>query len=67
MYFLYFDPGLGAMLAQVIVAAVAGFILFSKNLIYKIKGFFGIVKNNNDSLFDDIDTNEDKGNLDSDK
>ena len=31
MHFLYFDPGLGAMIIQAIVAAVAGVILFSKN------------------------------------
>ncbi|GAA3639238.1 hypothetical protein [Flavivirga jejuensis] len=52
MYFLYFDPGLGAMIVQAIVAAIAGFLLFSKNLIYKAKMFFGLVKE--DDLFDDI-------------
>ncbi len=44
MYFLYFDPGLGAMIIQTIIAAVAGFILFSKNLMYKIKLFLGLAK-----------------------
>lgn len=58
MYFLYFDPGLGAMIIQAIVAAVAGVILFSKNLLYKIKLFFGLVKENSNSLFDDIDVPE---------
>jgi len=53
MYFLYFDPGLGAMVIQAIVAAVAGVILFSKNLLYKIKIFFNLIKEKED-LFDDI-------------
>jgi hypothetical protein len=53
MHFLYFDPGLGAMVIQAIVAAVAGVILFSKNLLYKIKIFFNLVKDDDD-LFDDI-------------
>lgn len=56
MRFLYFDPGLGAMVIQAIIAAVAGVILFSKNLIYKIKLFFGIEKEEN--LFDDIDVKD---------
>lgn len=61
MFFLYFDPGLGAMIVQAIVAAVAGFILFSKNLMHKVKLFFGLVKNNNDDeLFDDIDVKDSK-------
>lgn len=54
MYFLYFDPGLGAMIIQAIVAAVAGVLLFSKNLMYKIKLFFGATKSQEDELFDDI-------------
>ena len=53
MYLLYFDPGLGAMVIQGIIAAVAGVILFSKNLLYKIKLFFSLVKKDDD-LFDDI-------------
>ncbi len=53
MHFLYFDPGLGAMVIQAIVATVAGVILFSKNLLYKIKIFFNLVKEDDD-LFDDI-------------
>jgi hypothetical protein len=58
MYYLYFDPGLGAMIVQAIVAAIAGFLLFSKNLIYKIKLFFGLVKHHDDELFDDIDVED---------
>jgi hypothetical protein len=57
MTFLYFDPGLGAMIIQAVIAAVAGVILFSKNLMYKIKLFFGLVKEEDD-LFDDIDIKE---------
>ncbi|WP_242085679.1 hypothetical protein [Aestuariivivens sediminis] len=47
MIFLYFDPGLGAMIVQAIVAAVAGVLLFSKNVVYKIKLFLGLVKEDN--------------------
>jgi len=54
IHVLYFDPGLGAMIIQAIVAAVAGVILFSKNLMFKIKLFFGIEKKEDD-VFDDID------------
>ncbi|MEH6538122.1 MAG: hypothetical protein V7719_17105 [Psychroserpens sp.] len=54
IHFLYFDPGLGAMIIQAIIAAVAGVVLFSKNLMFKIKSFLGITKNEED-VFDDID------------
>ena len=54
MHFLYFDPGLGAMIIQAVIAAVAGFILFSKNMMYKIKLFLGLVKESDEELFDDI-------------
>lgn len=55
MNFLYFDPAIGAMIVQAIVAAVAGVLLFSKNLLYKIKLFLGIIKPDDTDLFDDID------------
>ena len=55
MHFLYFDPGLGAMIIQAIIAAVAGVVLFSKNLMYKIKLFFGLAKSTKDDVFDDIE------------
>ncbi|EDP71774.1 hypothetical protein FBALC1_04782 [Flavobacteriales bacterium ALC-1] len=55
MYFLYFDPGLGAMIIQTIIAAVAGVVLFSKNLMHKIKVFLGIAKPIQDDVFDDIE------------
>jgi len=54
MCLLYFDPGLGAMIVQAIVAAVAGVVLFSKNLVFKIKMFFGLVKHDDIDLFEDI-------------
>lgn len=71
IFFLYFDPGLGAMIAQAVVAAVAGVVLFSKNLMYKVKLFFGLVKykDDKDDVFDDInieDSNlENKNSIDS--
>ncbi len=58
MYFLYFDPGLGAMIIQAVIAAVAGVVLFSKNLMYKIKLFLGIVKEDSNDLFDDIEVDD---------
>lgn len=58
MIFLYFDPGLGAMIVQAIVAGVAGVLLFSKSLLYKAKLFFGLVKNNDDDIFDGIDVDD---------
>ncbi|SDS02871.1 hypothetical protein SAMN04515667_1246 [Formosa sp. Hel1_31_208] len=57
IHFLYFDPGLGALVLQVIAAAIAGVVLFSKNLMYKIKTFFGLVKHDDD-VFDDIDVKD---------
>lgn len=57
MYFLYFDPSVGAMIVQAIVATVAGFILFSKNLMYKIKTFFGLHKHQDD-LYEDINVDD---------
>ncbi|AVI49939.1 hypothetical protein C5O00_01655 [Pukyongia salina] len=57
MNFLYFDPGLGAMIAQAVIAAAAGVLLFSKNVMYKVKSFFGLIKDEGDS-FDSIDIDE---------
>ncbi|MBT3872121.1 MAG: hypothetical protein HOF75_05810 [Flavobacteriaceae bacterium] len=56
MNFLYFDPGLGAMIVQAIVAVAAGVLLFSKNVLYKVKSFFGLVKE--DDSYDSIDVDE---------
>ncbi len=57
MNFLYFDPGLGAMIVQAVVAAAAGVLLFSKNVMYKIKSFLGLVKEEDKN--DSIDIEED--------
>jgi len=57
MYFLYFDPGVGAMIVQAIVAAAAGILLFSKGIWYKIKSFFGLIKEEEDP-YDSIDIDD---------
>ncbi|MBO6606136.1 MAG: hypothetical protein JJ905_04775 [Psychroserpens sp.] len=57
MHFLYFDPGLGALILQAIAAAIAGVVLFSKNLMFKIKSFLGLVKQDDD-VFDDINVKD---------
>lgn len=57
MIFNYFDPGLGAMIVQALVAAGAAIALFSKTAMHKIKSILGI--NKNDDLYDDIDIEND--------
>ncbi len=57
MNFLYFDPGLGAMIVQAVVAAAAGVLLFSKGVMYKVKAFFGLLKEKDDT-YDSIDIDE---------
>ncbi|HPF97924.1 MAG: hypothetical protein R2802_09465 [Flavobacteriaceae bacterium] len=59
MTFLYFDPGIGAMIVQGIVAAVAGIVLFSKNAMFKVKSFLGLTKKEED-VFEDIDVKDSK-------
>ncbi|HPE83989.1 MAG: hypothetical protein KDC94_06970 [Aequorivita sp.] len=66
MNFLYFDPGLGAMIVQAVVAAAAGILLFSKNVMYKVKSFFGLVKEEEDT-YDSIDIEEEDTNTDDKK
>jgi len=61
MNFLYFDPGIGAMLVQAIVAAAAGILLFSKGIMYKVKSFFGLTKEKEDT-YDSIDVEEEDTN-----
>jgi len=56
MNFLYFDPGLGAMIVQAVVAAAAGILLFSKNAMHKIKAFLGLAKK--EDSYDSIDIDE---------
>jgi hypothetical protein len=55
MHFLYFDPAIGALIIQAIVATVAGVLLFTKNLMFKVKSFFGLIKQDEQDLFVDID------------
>ncbi len=57
MNFLYFDPGMGAMLVQGLVAAAAGILLFSKGVMYKVKSFLGLTKEEEDT-YDSIDVDE---------
>ncbi|GAK76324.1 MULTISPECIES: hypothetical protein [Nonlabens] len=51
---LYIDAGLGMMIAQAAIAAFAGFVLFYKTLIIKIKGWLGITSKTDESSFDDM-------------
>lgn len=62
MNFLYFDAGLGAMIAQGLVAGVAVVVLFYKTVLYKIKQMLGLVKEDDyDSIdIDDTDTEVDE-------
>ena len=66
MYFLYFDPGLGAMIVQAVVAAAAGILLFSKNAWYKVKAFFGLLKEEDDT-YDSIDIDDQDTETDDEK
>ena len=66
MNFLYFDPGIGAMLVQAIVAAAAGILLFSKGIMYKVKSFFGLTKEKEDT-YDSIDVEEEDTDTDDKK
>ena len=63
MNFLYFDPGLGAMIMQAVVAAAAGILLFSKNAMYKVKSFFGLIKDADDT-YESIDIEEQDADID---
>lgn len=57
IFFLYFDAGTGAMIVQALVAGAAGVLLFSKNIMYKVKSFLGLIKHSEDS-FGSIDIDE---------
>ena len=45
------------MIVQALVAAAAGILLFSKGVMYKVKSFFGLVKEQDDT-YDSIDIDE---------
>ena len=57
MSFLYFDAGTGDMIVQVLLAAAAGILLFSKGVLYKVKSFFGLMKEEEDT-YDSIDVDD---------
>ncbi|MDC7996139.1 hypothetical protein [Altibacter sp. HG106] len=59
MNFLYFDPGLGAMIVQALVAAAAGILLFSKNVMYKVKSILGLTKDDPEEDSIDIEDETD--------
>ncbi|SRR5690554_4467202 len=65
-HFLYFDAGLGAMLVQAAVAGAAGFLLFSKGVMYKVKSFFGMIKEDQDP-YGSIDIKEEDADIDDKK
>lgn len=41
----YFDPGLGAMIVQALIAGIASILVFSKNINTKIKNILTSKKN----------------------
>lgn len=53
---LYFDPGTGALIVQLLVAAGAGIALFYKNISNKVRSVFG--KKQDNDLMGDIDVEE---------
>jgi len=59
MLIFYFDPGLGAMLVQALVATIAGIAVFSKNLKTNIKNFF-LGKSDHDDSNESINIDEDE-------
>ena len=60
MISLYFDPGTGALIVQFLAAAVAGFMLFYRTILGKIKAIFGMKHQKEDGFMDNIDTKDDK-------
>lgn len=64
MFFLYFDPGLGAMIAQAAIATVAAVALFSKTVMYKIKSMLGLHKEEEQNNYDNIDLEDNEKNND---
>jgi|GEM_PF-1181248 len=57
-FFLYFDPGTGALVVQLLVAVGAGVTLFYRKITTGIKSMFG--KKENQDLMGDIDIEEAK-------
>lgn len=56
--FLYFDPGTGALVVQLLVAAGASVALFYKKIAMTFRSMFG--KKDEHDLMGDIDIEEDK-------
>ncbi len=56
--FLYFDPGTGALIVQLLVAAGASVALFYKKIAMKLKSVFG--KKQEEDLMGDIDIEDKK-------
>lgn len=55
-FFLYFDPGTGALVVQLLVAVGAGVTLFYRKITTGIKSLFG--KKQDQDLMGDIDIEE---------
>lgn len=55
-FFLYFDPGTGALVVQLLVAVGAGVTLFYKKITTGIKSLFG--KKQDQDLMGEIDIEE---------
>jgi hypothetical protein len=60
MISLYFDPGTGALIVQFIAAGVAGFLLFYRTVVAKIKSIFGIKSKVEDDFMDENESTENK-------
>jgi hypothetical protein len=54
--FLYFDPGTGALVVQILAAAGAGVALFYKKIVNGFKSVFG--KKQEQDLMGDIDVQD---------
>ena len=54
------------MIVQAAVAAAAGVLLFSKGVMYKVKSFFGLIKEEEDT-YDSIDIKEEDADKDDKK
>jgi hypothetical protein len=57
-FFLYFDPGTGALIVQLLVAAGAAVTLFYKKISMSVRSIFG--KKPKQDLMGDIDIEENK-------
>ena len=57
---LYFDPGTGGLIVQFFAAAVAGFLLFYKTVMIKVKSVFGIKPKVRDDFMDEENPDDGK-------